>query len=169
MLRVFFRILGRRGLTALILLAVALAGGFYLGKGRVVQVPDGDTLVVLTDGGNFTRVRLYGVDCPESRQRDGPEAVEFSRNLVFLQPVTLKVMDTDQYDRAVALVRLADGRTLNEELVRAGHAWVYRRYCDAPFCAAWLDLERAARKQRLGLWRDKNPQPPWQWRRAHPR
>ncbi len=170
MVRLLFRILGRRGAIALVLaLAAALTGGFFLGKGRVIQIPDGDTLVVLTENGTLTRVRLYGVDCPETRQHGGGAAAAFASEMALFRPVSLAVMDTDQYGRKVAVVRLADGRTLNGELVRAGHAWVYRRYCTASFCPDWLDLERQARKQHLGLWAGKSPQPPWQWRRAHPR
>ncbi len=159
----------RGGFVFLLFTLATLAGCFFLGKGRVVQVADGDTLTVLTEGGKLVRVRLYGVDCPESRQKGGKAATDFTRDLALFQEVTLVDVDTDRYDRDVALVRLANGRTLNEELVRAGHAWVYRRYCTQPICATWLDLERQARGQKLGLWRDKSPRPPWQWWRENPR
>ncbi len=161
---------GRRGFAVLIFFAAALlAGGYTLGKGRVIKAPDGDTLVMMTEGGSFDRVRLYGVDAPELHQKGGEAAAAFARDLALYKQVTVSVMDTDQYGRKVVLLRLPDGRTVNEELVRAGHAWVYRRYCSRSFCADWVDLEQQAKKRGLGLWADKNPQPPWQWRRAHPR
>lgn len=161
------RFLSRR-IIATVIACLTLAGGFFFCKGKVVQVSDGDTLTVLT-GSGFTKVRLYGVDCPESRQKGGEDATTFARDLLLLSPVSLSVMDTDQYGRKVAVVRLEDGRLANEELVRAGHAWVYRSWCREPICTRWLALERQAKKQGLGFWRHKNPVPPWQWRRANPR
>lgn len=142
-------------------------GSFLAAKGRVVKVTDGDSVTVLTEKGEILNVRLYGIDSPEYRQKGGKEAAEFARDLLLFSPVSLSVVDKDQYGRSVALVRLADGRVANEELVRAGHAWVYRAYCDLPACASWLVLERQAKKQGLGLWRDRNPAPPWKWRRAN--
>lgn len=57
-----------------------------------------------------------------------------------------------------------DGKLLNEELVRAGYAWVYKRYCKKSICSEWLDLESQARSSAIGLWADPNPQAPWKWR-----
>lgn len=154
------------------MLAVGLAVaaiGFHFTKGRVVQVADGDTLVVHTSMGKTDRIRLYGIDSPELGQRGGDEARAFAEDMLLFSPVSLSVLDKDQYGRGVALVRLEDGRIANEEMVRAGLAWVYRAYCREAFCAKWLALEHQARKQGLGLWRHANPTPPWQWRRANPR
>ena len=132
---------------------------------RVVEVPDGDSLVVQLDG-KRRRVRLQGVDCPERAQRFGPQAREFAQKLVKGQSVTLIKHGTDQYERVLANVTLGDGRDLAESLVEAGWAWQYRRYSrDA-------DLERLqsqAKSARRGLWADANPTPPWQWRRDNPR
>lgn len=149
-------------------LAVA-AAGFHFSKGRVIQVADGDTVVVHMGMGKTERVRLYGVDAPESRQTGGADSAAFAQELLLYQPVSLSVMDRDQYGRTVALIRLQDGRIANEEMVREGHAWVYRNYCREAFCAQWLALEHRAKKEGRGLWRHANPTPPWKWRRAHPR
>jgi endonuclease YncB( thermonuclease family) len=159
----------RRLYRKLIMLIVGLAvtaAGFHVTKGRVIQVADGDTVVVHTGMGRTDRIRLYGIDAPESKQRGGDEANGFARDMLLFSPVSLSVIDTDQYGRSVALIRLEDGRIANEEMVRAGHAWVYRGYCREAFCAKWLALEHQARKQGLGLWRRSDPTPPWQWRRA---
>lgn len=137
---------------------------------RVTQVPDGDTLVLKTTTGKQQRVRLYGVDAPELHQRSGKAAASYAQGLLKSENVALRVMDTDQYDRAVALVILKDGRILNEELVKAGHAWVYRAHChEESLCPSWHALERQAKKEGRGLWRDNDPMPPWQWRRQNPR
>lgn len=156
------------GVAAPLLIGLILAGGFFFASGKVLRIADGDTVTVLT-GQGLTKVRLYGVDCPETGQYGGPEAAEFTRGLLFLRSVSLSVMDTDHYGRIVAVIKLDDGRLVNEELVRHGHAWVYRAHCGEDFCARWQTLERQAKKQRLGLWRHNNPIPPWKWRRSHPR
>lgn len=162
--------IGRRRLkqiVILLLLAVlGMGGGLFL-RGKVVFVADGDSLEFLGPDFQRLRVRLYGIDCPEGRQKGGPEAAAFTRSLVLFEEVRLEVVERDRYQRAVALVTLPDGRSLNEELLRAGHAWFYERYCDLPQCPAWRKLEKEARKARTGLWADKAPQAPWQWRRQH--
>lgn len=160
--------LRRKILMLVIGLAVA-AVGLHLSKGRVIQVVDGDTIVVHLGMGKTERVRLYGVDAPEFRQAGGKEATAFANALLLYQPVSLSEITRDQYGRSVALVRLEDGRTANAELVREGHAWVYRTYCRESFCARWLALEHDARKRGLGLWRNGTPTPPWKWRRDHTR
>lgn len=146
------------------LVSIVLAGRSV--RVCVVRVLDGDTLVVrrMSDRQTF-RVRLYGVDCPETDQPGGKEAARFVRNWVKLNPdLRLLREGTDHYGRAVG--RLLSGkRCLSEDLVRAGHAWVYGPYCRFPDRVRWAGLERRARRARLGLWRDPNPVAPWEWRR----
>ena len=62
----------------------------------------------------------------------------------------------------VAVTR-ADGGDVNGAMVVEGMAWVYPRYCRAACCGQWKLSENSARAARRGLWRDKNPMPPWQW------
>lgn len=74
-------------------------------------------------------------------------------------------MDRDNYGRVVAVVS-RDGVLVNRELVRAGHAWQYPRYCRSrDLCAEMESLQDAARAERLGLWREPSPLPPWKWKR----
>jgi len=63
-------------------------------------------------------------------------------------------------------VIFVDGTNVNQELLRGGYAWQYRKYCKSSFCSDWLDLEGQARDSSIGLWTDKAPQAPWEWRRA---
>ena len=159
----------RRKIILLVIGLVVAATGFHFTKGRVIQVADGDTIVVHLGMGKTERVRLYGIDAPESRQKGGEDATAFAKTMLLFQSVALSEIDRDQYGRSVALVRLEDGRIANEEMVREGHAWVYRNYCREAFCAKWYALEHRAKKEGRGLWRQTNPTPPWQWRRANPR
>jgi micrococcal nuclease len=57
-------------------------------------------------------------------------------------------------------------KCLNEELIKNGLAWVYKRYCSESFCNHWLKLEQYAQVNKLGLWIYDNPVPPWDFRRG---
>ena len=128
-----------------------------------VRVVDGDTVIVRGQDNRLLRVRLIGIDAPESVRPDWPveyfgkEAAAFTRALAEGKAVRLKY-DTqrhDKYDRLLAYVYLPDGRMLNEEMLREGYAHAFTRF---PF--RYLDkfrrLERKARKEKRGLWREKH-------------
>ncbi len=123
-------------------------------------VSDGDTITVLHKG-KGERIRLHGIDCPEKRQAFGKRAKQFTSNLVFAKTVTVQAVDRDRYGRTVAEVLLPDGRSLNRELVKAGFAWMYRRYTNDQSLS---DLEEEARVAGRGLWVDPHAVPPWEWR-----
>ena len=95
--------------------------------GRVVGVSDGDTITVLRDR-TQVRIRLYGIDCPETGQDFGFRAKQFTAELAFGKVVKVVPRDRDRYGRIVAEVVLPDGRVLNDELVKAGLAWWYRQH-----------------------------------------
>ena len=139
------------------------------GEVVVLSVPDGDTLEVRQSNGKVDRLRLYGVDAPELKQHGGKEARAFAESLLYAGSVSPDVRERDQYGRSIAVLHLADGRIVNEEMVRAGHAWVYRNYCRESFCNQWISLEKQAKSQNLGVWRQNNPTPPWKWRKDNPR
>ncbi len=119
---------------------------------KIVGVSDGDTIAVLHNG-KGERVRLHGIDCPEKRQAFGKRAKQLTSNLVFGKTVTVQVVDRDRYGRTVGVVLLPDGRSLNHELVRAGLAWMYRRYTNEQSLS---DLEEEAQAARRGLWGDSH-------------
>ena len=137
-------------------------------RGEISRVRDGDSLDVSV-GGATLQLRLHGIDAPEHKQAYGEASKQALTRLAKGKPVRLHVKDTDRYGRNVARVQvLASGAwlDLNREMVRQGHAWVYRQFADDP----QLDLlERQARLARRGLWADLRPMPPWEWRRRNPR
>src|SRR5574341_193527 len=97
-------------------------------KGQVVGVSDGDTITVRS-GLQTIKVRLWGIDCPEKRQAFGARAKQFTSEQVFGETVTIVPVDVDRrYGRLVGEVVLADGQSLNRELVAVGLAWWYRKY-----------------------------------------
>jgi endonuclease YncB( thermonuclease family) len=114
--------------------------------------------------GKAVRVRLHGIDTPEKAQAFGTRARQFSSALAFQQTVTVRVTDIDRYGRLVGEVVLPDGRSLHQELVRAGLAWWSRPY--APDDTTLAQLEAEARAAQRGLWADAAPVPPWAWRKA---
>jgi micrococcal nuclease len=89
-------------LRRLFLLA-AVAAALYAEDftGRVVAITDGDTIKVMHDGA-AERIRLWGIDCPESKQPFGTRAKQLTGDLVFDKTVTVKVRDIDRYKRTVA-------------------------------------------------------------------
>ena len=136
-------------------------------SGKVIGVADGDTITVLRDK-EPQKIRLYGIDCPEKRQPFGKNAKQFTSNMVFAKTVEVNRIDTDRYGRTVALVAV-DERLLNEELVRAGLAWVYDRYCYESICDNWKNFQLRARLDKRGLWGESDEVPPWEFRRRRKR
>ena len=130
--------------------------------GKVVAITDGDTLTVLIDQ-KQVKVRLAEIDAPESRQPFGTRSRQALADLCHRQQATLEELGRDRYGRTIARVTCA-GIDANAEQVRHGMAWVFDRYArpDSPLYA----LQDDARARRVGLWQDKDPIPPWKWRRA---
>ena len=134
--------------------------------GQTIDVADGDTITVLNQNNESVKIRLAGIDCPEGSQVHGNQATQFTVSKVSGKRVRIVPETTDRYGRTVALV-LINGENLNEQIVASGNGWVYRKYCTADYCNDWLKLEETARDAHVGLWADKNPQPPWEWRAEH--
>lgn len=104
---------------------------------------------------------MNAVDCPERGQPFGTAARKFTSGLVFGQTVTVRPSGKDRYGRTIGDVVLPDGRSLNQELVKAGMAWWYRQYSNDK---SLENLELEARSQKRGLWSDAHPIAPWEWR-----
>ena len=73
----------------------------------------------------------------------------------------LQTYGYDKYKHTLADVLLPDGMNLNQELVKQGWCWWYRKY--PPGDTVLERLEREAREGRRGLWADPQPVPPWEW------
>jgi micrococcal nuclease len=137
-------------------------------QGEVIKVLDGDTLHVQR-GREVVKVRLYGVDCPEKRQSFGSQATRFTTEFILHKKAKVEIMDTDRYGRTVGIVSVGR-KMLNRELVRSGYAWTYNTYCKKqPLCTELNTLEERARKRKVGLWQEKKPLAPWEWRRRNSR
>jgi micrococcal nuclease len=111
-----------------LLLAIPFSAAAEDYAARVVGISDGDTLTVLKADKTQVKVRLWGVDAPETGQDFGTRAKQAASDLAFGKDVTIRERDKDRYGRTVAKVILPDGKSLNRELVRAGMAHWYRKY-----------------------------------------
>src|SRR5210317_1981017 len=159
--------MGWRKTTSCILLAllIAIPSLSWAWSGEVVGITDGDTITVLNSKTlKGVKIRLYGIDTPERGQAFSKRAKQFTSKLVYGKVVEVKVMATDRYGRTVAMI-YADNTLLNEELVKAGMAWVFWKYCHHPICETWENFQLRARFDKRGLWADPNRIPPWEYRR----
>jgi micrococcal nuclease len=154
------------------LLSLAGAPPACAWEGKVTGVTDGCYITVLHDG-KGERVSLYGVDCPGIRQDFGQKSKEFVseralRKTIEVEPVAIdrKGKTKDQFGRTLALVYTEGRKCLNEELIRSGFAWVYNQTCTKPECKGWKEMEKQAKRQKLGLWSVLNPIPPWEFRHS---
>jgi len=129
---------------------------------KVVGVSDGDTLTVLNGAKVQTKIRLNGIDAPESKQDFGSRAKEALSGKVFGREVRLVKRDVDRYGRTVADVYVGE-RHINLELVAEGWAWHYVKY--APQDKGLADAEAAARAKHSGLWAGDSPIAPWDFRK----
>ena len=158
----------------------------------VVKVVDGDTIDIDVPYGkyNHTRIRLWGIDTPETKSRSfgmpkldslkllpsakpdapvayfGPQAYEFTKSLTLGKPVTVyldKADTRDKYDRLLAYIQLPDGRFLNEVLLGEGFAYADTRFKHS-FYHKYKQLESAARSSKKGLWEKVTPDQMPEWR-----
>jgi micrococcal nuclease len=134
---------------------------------RGVGITDGDTLTVLTVDTKQVKIRLAGIDAPESYQDFGTRAKQAASILAFGKTVSVIERDTDRYGRTVADFILPGGRSLNREMVGQGMAWWFRRY--APGDNVLARLEAQARQEKRGLWSQPSPIAPWDWRKGQGR
>jgi micrococcal nuclease len=130
-------------------------------RGRVTAVYDGDTVKVRLTSGEETRVRLIGVDAPETAdEREKVRMMAFlAKRFAYLRLYGKDVRLTpgpelrDAFGRLLAFIRTDDGVTFNETLVREGYAFAYFRFpFDAGLTKALKDAEAEARQNGRGLW-----------------
>jgi endonuclease YncB( thermonuclease family) len=136
-------------------------------EGRVVGVSDGDTITVLDVTKTQHKIRLAGIDAPESKQAFGQASKKHLSDLVFRKEVALDCGKIDKYRREVCVV-MVDGQDANLEQVKAGMAWWYRKYQKEQTPRQRVEYgaaEGAAKAGRVGLWGDAGAVPPWEWRR----
>jgi endonuclease YncB( thermonuclease family) len=154
-------------LAFLLLLFLAAACHAAIIEGRVVGVTDGDTVTVLDGGKVQHKIRLAGIDAPEKAQPFGNRSKASLSDLVFGKAVIVDTGKKDRNGREVGKV-LVNGMDANLEQVKRGMAWhylAYEREQSASDRQLYGAAETEARAAKRGLWHDKEPTPPWAWRK----
>lgn len=137
-----------------------LADGYF----RVTRVVDGDTFWIDDGTEKGKKVRLIGVDAPETRRTSrkelgfyGRESKEYLTELLLDQEIRLEydVDKKDRYGRTLAYVYLRDGTHVNAELLRKGYAMVLTVPPNVKFAEDFVRLQQSARRKELGLWKVK--------------
>jgi len=163
------RLLGALVLSLPVFLSACSAGLHDYNDILVTRAIDGDTIELA----DRERVRLVGIDTPESRYnaklaRDmkssgqdaatiiamGKKASDFTKMLAEGKRVRLEfdIERRDRYGRLLAYVYLPDGRMLNAELLREGYAQVYTFPPNVKYIDKFLRIQREARENNKGLW-----------------
>lgn len=128
----------------------------------VARVVDGDTIDI-----NDTRIRLEGIDAPEAGQTCkrkwvgswscGAAATTALAKLVAGKAIACESRGVDKYGRMLG-VCFADGRDVNAQMVRGGHAWAFVKYS-----STYVKEEAAAKAEGLGIWQGEAV-PAWDYR-----
>ena len=131
-------------------------------EGKVIFIKDGDTYTISCNE-DVKTIRLEHIDCPEKKQPFGNKAKEFAYNLCLGKPVIIKTKGkTDRNNRLLGEVILKDGTNINQELVKNGLAWHFKKYSDD---SEYARLEIEARRNQIGIWSESNATAPWTWRK----
>jgi len=131
----------------------------------VIAVGDGDSLSARCDASQRPlQVRLATIDAPELRQAFGQAARSGLQGLCLHQRAQLHTLGHDAYGRTLAHVRCR-GQDAAAAQVGAGLAWVPSR--QAASQPQLYRLQQQARASGAGLWAQRRPMPPWDYRRRH--
>jgi len=134
---------------------------------RVVGISDGDTITVLAEGNKRMKIRLQGIDAPERSQAFGMRSRQNLAKLIFGKNVQIKSHGLDKYSRTLGVILIED-QDINEQMVKDGFAWFYRRYekdLTSDQASRYEQAEIEAKENQRGLWVDTNPTPPWDYRK----
>lgn len=129
---------------------------------KVVAITDGDTFKGLTQDKEEVRYRIYGIDAPENKQAFGNKSKQYLSDLIFGKTVGIKLDKIDFYGRPVVWVYTPDGKDVSAAMIMSEMAWHYKKYDKTEL---YNILEIGARSKNLGLWADKEPIAPWDFRK----
>ena len=156
-------------LIALIWLCIAMSLNAATLQGKVVSVADGDTITVLDSQKTQHKIRLQGIDAPERAQPFGNKSRQSLHELVHGKQVTVDYQKKDKYGRVVGKILLNNADVCLEQLKR-GMAWHYKQYANEQpkeDQETYSLAEQQAKTELKGLWKDKQPVPPWEFRKQN--
>ena len=138
-------------------------------NGKVLGVADGDTITVLEANNTQHKIRLQGIDAPEKAQAFGQKSKQSLHQLVHSKQVTVEFQKKDKYGRTVGKV-VYNGTDVCLEQIKLGMAWHYKQYESEQSKEdreIYAQAELSARAYAIGLWKDKQPSPPWEFRKLN--
>lgn len=151
--------------TLLLFLSASLNAGTL--EGKVVGVADGDTITVLEANNTQHKIRLQGIDAPEKAQAFGQKSKQSLHQLIHNKQVSVEFQKKDKYGRIVGKV-LHEGTDVCLEQIKLGMAWHYKQYASEQSKEdreTYAQAELRAQSQKIGLWKDTNAIPPWNFRK----
>lgn len=138
-------------------------------QGKVIKVTDGDTVNVLTSDNQTHKIRLSGIDAPEKSQAFGNKSKQALVDEVDGKIVIVEFNKRDKYQRIVGKI-IFNGRDVNLNQIKRGLAWHYKKYegeQDVEDRSIYANAEYLAQRDKVGLWFDANPIPPWDYRKKN--
>lgn len=132
-------------------------------NGKVVAIYDGDTYQLLTSNQQTIKVRMEGIDAPEREMPFHQVSQKYLSQLIFQKDVILIKTGEDQYGRSLGFTYLSDGTDINLMMLQSGMVWHYKRYNNE---VIYAKAEQKAKEEKLGLWQDQHPTPPWSFRKS---
>ncbi|MEP2773252.1 MAG: thermonuclease family protein [Fulvivirga sp.] len=143
-----------------VLSALAWDGRNDIYQGKVIAVEDGNTIEVETKEEGVIKVMLSEADCPELTQEFGEEAKAFTIDLIYKKKVIVEMKGKDRWGNKLAVIKLKNGKTLHEELIKNGLAWP-----PVKSASQLASLAEQAKSKKEGLWSAEDPMEPWVYRR----
>ena len=153
-------------LICILLLLLSLLSFAEELTGKVIKVSDGDTITVLDSNNQKYKIRLQGIDAPETQQAFGETSRQSLASLVYDKEVIILWDKRDKYARILGKV-IVDGRDANYEQLKKGLAWYYKQYendLSDEDKERYAEAEVWARNYTEGLWTDSKSIPPWEFR-----
>jgi endonuclease YncB( thermonuclease family) len=136
-------------------------------QGKVIKVTDGDTVNVLTSDNQTHKVRLSGIDAPEKNQAFGNKSKQALEDDIDGKTVSVEYSKRDKYQRIVGKITM-NGKDINLHQIQRGLAWHYKKYQNEQEVedrSIYANAEYIAQRDKLGLWTESNPIPPWDFRK----
>lgn len=132
-------------------------------QGKVTAIFDGDTYQILTMDNQTIKIRMEGIDAPERDMPYHKASQKYLSQLIFKKEIKLLKTGEDQYGRTLGFTYLTDGTDINLLMLQEGMVWHYKKYNSNRL---YSNAEKEARSANKGLWSDKNPIAPWEFRKS---
>ena len=132
-------------------------------SGKVVSVINGSTLEILTSENEILLIKLKSVEAPEIDQEFGMEAKKYAIKFCLKKKVEVEIVGKDRKGNRLAIVKLQNGKMLNEHLVKMGLGWINSSGEQQQALVEKLEIAKAT---NTGLWQSDEPVAPWIYRRT---